>query len=89
MSERRQYPRMHVLKSATIVVGTSSVFDCIVRDLSSGGAHIQIPNAIGLPEAVDVTFDSGHTFRPCRLKWRSLNDIGVEFFEFAPQRSAA
>jgi len=89
MSERRQYPRMRVLKHAKIVVGTSSVFDCVVRDLSSAGAHIQIQNAIGLPEAVDVTFDSGHTFRPCRLKWRSLNEIGVEFFDFTPQRSAA
>lgn len=89
MSERRQYPRMRVLKRAKIVVGTSSVLDCVVRDLSSTGAHIQIQNAIGLPEAVDVTFDGGHTFRPCRLKWRTFNEMGVEFFDFTPKQSAA
>ena len=81
MAERRKYPRVRVLKGAKIVIGTSSVLDCVVRDLSSTGARIEIPNAIGLPEALDVTFDGGHTFRPCRLKWRTLNETGVEFFE--------
>jgi len=81
MPERRRYARMRVLKTAKIVIGTSSVLDCVVRDLSSTGARIEIPNAIGLPEAVDVTFDGGHTFRPCLLKWRTLNATGVEFFE--------
>ena len=81
MPERRRYARMRVLKNAKIVIGTSSVLDCVVRDLSSTGARIEIQNAIGLPEAVDVTFDGGHTFRPCRLKWRTLNETGVEFFE--------
>jgi len=81
MPERRRYPRMRVVKDAKIVIGTSSVLDCVVRDLSSTGARIEIQNAIGLPEAVDVTFDGGHTFRPCRLKWRTLNETGVEFFE--------
>jgi hypothetical protein len=83
MAERRKYPRIRVLKGAKIVIGTSSVLDCVVRDLSSTGARIEIPNAIGLPEALDVTFDGGHTFRPCRLKWRTLNETGVEFFEAA------
>jgi hypothetical protein len=81
MPERRRYSRLRVLKAAKIVIGTSSVLDCVVRDLSSTGARIEIQNAASLPEAVDVTFDGGHTFRPCRLKWRSLNETGVEFFE--------
>lgn len=83
MAERRKFPRLRVLKGAKIVIGTSSVLDCVVRDLSSTGARIEISNAIGLPEALDVTFDGGHTFRPCRLKWRTLNETGVEFFEAA------
>ena len=89
MSERRRIPRMDVLKHAKIVIGTSSVLDCAVRDLSSTGARIRIRNAVELPEAVDVTFDDGHTFRPCRIKWRDLNEMGVEFFDFTPKRSAA
>ena len=89
MSERRQYPRMRVLKSREDRVWHIFSVDCVVRDLSSTGAHIQIQNAIGLPEAVDITFDGGHTFRPCRLKWRTLNEMGVEFFDFTPKQCAA
>jgi hypothetical protein len=81
MSERRKYPRLRVLKSAKIVIGTSSVFDCIVRDLTNCGARIKIPNAANLPEVADITFDGGHTYRPCRLAWRTLNETGVEFLE--------
>lgn len=81
MSERRRYSRIRVQKAAKIVIGTYSVLDCMVRDLSSTGARIEISDAAGLPEAVDMTFDGGHTFRPCLLRWRSPNETGVEFFE--------
>ena len=81
MTERRKYQRLRVLKGAKLVLGTSSVLDCTVRDLSSTGARIEIQNATGLPGAVDITFDGGHTFRSCLLKWRKLNQIGVEFFD--------
>ncbi len=81
MSERRRYPRIRVQKDAKIVVGTFSVLNCVVRDISSTGARIEIQDAAGLPDAVDVTFDGGHTFRPCRLRWRSQTETGVEFFE--------
>ena len=53
--------RSRVLKGAKVILGTSSVIDCVVRNLTNGGAHIEILNAVALPEAVDVTFDGGHT----------------------------
>jgi hypothetical protein len=81
MSERRKVPRLRVLKGVKIVLGTSSVLDCIVRDLTNIGARISITNALDLPEVVDVTFDGGRTFRPCRLAWRTLDETGVEFLE--------
>ena len=81
MSERRRYPRIRVQKDAKILIGTFSVLNCVVRDISSTGARIEIQDAPDLPEAVDVTFDGGHTFRPCRLRWRSPTETGVEFFE--------
>jgi PilZ domain len=81
MPERRRYSRIRVQKAAKIVIGTASVLNCMVRDLSSTGARIEIQEAAGLPEAVDVTFDGGHTFRPCLVRWRSPTETGVEFFE--------
>ena len=81
MLERRKCPRSRVCKSAKIVVGTSSVFNGVVRNLTNSGAFIEVPNAVTLPEVMDITFDDGRTFRPSRSKWRTLDAIGVQFFE--------
>jgi len=70
------------------VLGTSSVLDCVVRDLTNRGARIRISNALELPDTVSMTFDNGRTCRPCRLAWRTLDETGVEFCD-ATQMSAA
>jgi PilZ domain len=79
MPERRQVARMRVFKSAKIVLGPSSVLDCVVRDLTNDGARITIPNAFNLPNTMSVTFDNGRTCRSSRLAWRTFNEFGVEF----------
>jgi hypothetical protein len=79
MLERRRVPRMRVFKGAKFVVGTSSIIDCTVRDLSNVGARAQLSNAIDLPGKVDMTFDGGRSLRPCRIVWRTFNETGVEF----------
>jgi len=79
MQERRNRARSRVLKRAKLVLGKSSMIDGVVSNLTNVGACIEVPNTIDLPEAFDVTFDGGHTFRPCRLVWRTLNETGVEF----------
>ncbi len=89
MSKSRNYPRMRVLKGAKIVLGTSSVLDCVVRDLTNGGARVKIPNAVDLPEEFAITFDGGRTCRPCRVAWRTLDETGLEFTEPNPQQPAA
>jgi len=88
MSKSRNYPRMRVLKGAKIVLGTSSVLDCVVRDLTNGGARVKIPNAVDLPEEFAVTFDGGRTCRPCRVAWRTLNETGLQFAGPTPHQSA-
>lgn len=79
MQERRKRPRLRVLKSAKLILGKTSIFDCVVRDLTNVGAQIEIPNTIDLPDLLEMTFDAGHSIRPCRLVWRSLSETGVEF----------
>jgi hypothetical protein len=79
MQERRRRPRMRVLKSAKLILGGSSVFDCVVRDLTNLGAGIDIPKAIDLPEVLEMTFDDGRSIRACRRVWRTLSKTGVEF----------
>lgn len=79
MQERRKFIRSRVLKSAKLVVGSSSLIDCVVRNLNTAGARVQIPGATDLPEGLTMTFDGGRTMRSCRIVWRTLNETGLEF----------
>jgi hypothetical protein len=79
MQERRKSARSRVLKGAKLVLGASSVIDCVVRNVTNIGARVQIANTVELPEALGLTFDGGYTVRPCRIVWRSVTETGVEF----------
>jgi hypothetical protein len=89
MSERRRNQRSRVLKGAKIVVGATSLLDCIVRNLTNDGARVEIPNTVNLPEDVAITLDGGRTCRPCRVAWRTLNETGLEFTDANSQQSVA
>ena len=84
MQERRKHQRLRVLKSAKLVFGNASVLDCVVRDLTTVGARIKIPNTIDLPQVFEMTFDGGRSIRSCRLVWRTSSRTGVEFSEMGP-----
>jgi hypothetical protein len=81
MQERRKHQRLRLLKSAKLVLGKASVLDCVVRDLTTVGARIEIPNTIDLPDVFKMTFDGGRSTRPCRLVWRTFSATGLKFLE--------
>jgi hypothetical protein len=62
-----KFIRSRVLKSTTLVVGSSSVIDCVVRNLNSASVRVQIPSAADLPEASTMTLDGGRTMGSCRI----------------------
>jgi hypothetical protein len=57
----------------------SSIIACVVRDLTKVGARIEVPSTCDVPETFNMTFDGGRSIRPCRLVWRSFNEMTVEF----------
>jgi len=79
MEERRKISRTRVLKGAKMLLGKSSVIDCVARDLTNSGAGLQVPSANDLPESLDLTLDAGRSIRRCRLVWRKITKVGVEF----------
>jgi len=80
MQERRRAARTRVVKAAQLIFGQhSSVIDCTVRNLSGGGACLQIPSPAELPEAFELSFDSFRSARQCRVRWRTEDSIGVSF----------
>jgi hypothetical protein len=78
MQERRKAGRARVLKGAKIILGNTSLLDCIVRNVTNG-ARLQTANTVDLPEKFDVTLDDGFTVRPSRVVWRTITETGVEF----------
>jgi len=79
MQERRRLARSRVIKHAKLVVGTSSVVECVVHNLTNTGARLEVKNPAGLPENLVLTFDGGRSMRSCRLVWRTVTETGVEF----------
>jgi len=79
MEERRKVSRTRVLKGAKMLLGKSSVIDCVARDLTNNGAGLQVPSANDLPESLGLTLDAGRSIRRCRLVWRKITKVGVEF----------
>jgi hypothetical protein len=76
---RRNSTRSRVLRGAKIILGTSSVMDCVVRNVTKSGARLQITNTVELPEDLGLTFDGGRSIRECRVVWRTVSETGVKF----------
>lgn len=78
MVETRRAPRYRVSKPAKIGEGKQAI-NCIVRDLSTTGAAIEVENQIGIPDnfILFVTEDDLHL--SCNIVWRRDFRIGVAF----------
>src|SRR5450432_2328640 len=90
MPDKRRVQRTRVIKGAKIIFGNrSSVLDCVVRNLTNSGARLDLPSLVGVPQTFELSFDQGHTIRPCRVVWRIGNSVGVLFGEksIAPQNA--
>jgi hypothetical protein len=49
-----------------------------VRNLSDGGARLQVQSTFGLPAAFELTFDDNPP-RPCKVVWLDDTTLRVQF----------
>jgi hypothetical protein len=78
-TENRNIQRRKTLKGARIVFnGGRSTIDATVRNVSAKGAKLQVTSVVGIPDTFDLMLD-GHSRQPCRVVWRTLKELGVEF----------
>ena len=76
----RKYPRHRVLKEGKIISADLHCgIDVIIRDLSVGGARVEIFPAVTLPEKFDLLVSSEGLFYPAVVKWQIRGMLGVEF----------
>jgi hypothetical protein len=77
--EKRQGPRQRVLKAGTIAMQRDGGISCTIRNLSDGGACLDVESPIGIPDAFKLIIERDHFSRQCRVIWRSKNRIGIAF----------
>lgn len=51
---------------------------CVIRNLSSGGAKLEVASVKGIPQTFDLVIPNRPTL-PCRVVWRSPRELGVAF----------
>jgi len=77
--EKRLSPRRNTMIEAQIVFDNGRQrMGCIIRNLSEGGAKLEVKRVIGVPNTFDLVAP-GHRPHACRVAWRSLKELGVQF----------
>ena len=88
-ADRRDVQRTKVLRNAKIIAPRrASVIHCTVQNITSGGACLKLANTAGVPEYFELTFELVRTRRPCRVIWRTADELGVAFEEAATAAAA-
>src|SRR5438132_2243938 len=84
---RRRERRQRVYKQARIVFNNGyAVFDCVVRNISQGGALLEMETLLGIPRSFQVLLDHHGRARPCRVVWRTEKRMGIAFGDLQAQQ---
>jgi hypothetical protein len=76
----RKYPRHRVLKEGKIIsADLPSGIDVIIRDMSVGGARVEILPTLQAPDKFDLLVASEYLFYPAVVKWQRRGMLGIEF----------
>jgi hypothetical protein len=79
--ERRQHLRQSVRRPATIGLGGSDTMPCQIRDVSRGGARLEVPGASWVSYALDLRDVMTGAMRKCAVVWRDETTFGVAFVD--------
>ena len=82
MTELRAAERGRSLLKAKIVFNNRmSSIDCIVKNISIGGAKIAVASTLSIPNEFDLEIPmKGKTYR-VQMRWRDSEHMGVEFID--------
>ena len=77
--EQRQHPRRKTFKTGKIIYHKGLLNQpCLVRDLSSGGAKLQIDPPFECPEEFLLELIN-QAPRPCEVVWKKGDNVGARF----------
>jgi hypothetical protein len=69
-----------MIEAAIVFDGGRSKMYAIIRNVSDGGAKLEVEKVIGVPNTFDLVAP-GMRSRTCRVAWRALKEMGVQFID--------
>jgi hypothetical protein len=78
MEERRKSVRQRVFKAGKIEFNRAGGLSCLVRNLSTTGACIEVESSLDIPRAFGLWIGNDQIYH-CKVAWRSKHRIGVAF----------
>ena len=87
MSDKRSTPRLRsFLKGRVVFNGGQNSLECLIRDISSTGARLEVSANVTLPDRFDLYLP--HRDETCKVhsQWRRGSQLGIAFdhIESAP-----
>jgi hypothetical protein len=79
MGERRSAGRERALKAGRIKFGPGDGVRCMIRNLSSSGALLELGGPTDLPDKFVLVVLSNLKQRSCEVVWRQRSRFGVAF----------
>lgn len=79
MSDNRVAHRHRTYKGGTISFDRAAGIECIVRNLSSTGACLEMDSSFGIPDQFTLVIKPEALVRSCHVAWRTERKLGVQF----------
>lgn len=84
MTDQRNEQRHRTLKGGYIVFNDGrSTIECVVRNLSEGGAQLIVESLIGIPDNFVLQLKGGSTAK-ATIAWKRGTTIGIRFDDPLP-----
>jgi len=80
MSNSRGSFRYRTRREAKIVLSNGNKITCVVHDISTKGAGLELAAAATLPDEFVLYIPQQSQQFHCRITWRKDNKIGVQYF---------
>lgn len=78
--ERRAVPRRRVLLGASLTFNRGyGAFECVIRNESSTGAHLQFGDTSAVPRTFELRRNGDPVSREATVRWRRPTELGIEF----------
>ncbi len=78
MDGRQQIRKRTFLGAKILINDRRSVIDCLVKDMSDGGARLSLDAVAAVPDDFELSLADGREFH-CKVRWRRINAIGISF----------